>query len=252
MKKWSLVLFFHCLTLFLLCACQERMKPAPVTELKWEPFNNKARSYTVRKGDTLYAIAFRYDMDVKKLMQINKLKDPYSLNKGQVLSLQALPEAAVRKKRMIHGIASPAEKINKNKLVQQKIQIVKTKLINTDSWLWPVKGSLMQTFNPGKGKKGIDIVGKKGMPIRAAATGVVAYAGNGLPGYGNLILLKHANQYLSAYAHNEVLNVKEGQSIKAGQVIAHMGKLNKSAWGLHFEIRKAGKPINPLKYLKKG
>ena len=110
---------------------------------------------------------------------------------------------------------------------------------------------MVATFVPQQGKKGIDIAGSKGQKIQAAAGGVVAYAGSGLSGYGNLIIIKHNNQYLTAYGNKLRNLVKEGQHIRAGQTIAEMGVVDRRYWGVHFEIRKAGIPVNPLSYLKK-
>ena len=120
------------------------------------------------------------------------------------------------------------------------------------SWLWPVNGRVATQFIPQQGKKGIDIAGMKGEKIRASSGGVVAYAGSGLSGYGNLIIIKHNNQFLTAYGNNLRNMVHEGQQVKAGQVIAEMGVVDRRFWGVHFEIRRAGKPVNPLNYLQKG
>ena len=114
-----------------------------------------------------------------------------------------------------------------------------------------MRGRVVATYVPQQGKKGIDIAGKKGDKIHAAAGGTVAYAGNGLSGYGNLIIIKHDNQYLTAYGDNLHNLVKEGQRIRRGQIIAEMGVVDRRFWGVHFEIRKAGKPVNPLNYLQK-
>ena len=251
LKKWLLVLFFHSIILLLLASCEERSAPAPVYELQWKPYNKNEKTYQVRSGDTLYSIAFRYDMDVNKLATYNNLKKPFNLNNGQQVRLKPGYKRATTRKR----VSSNKSAIKHTVPVKRPI-IKKTtpaSLAKHSQWMWPVQGkhALLYTFNPGVGKKGIDIVGTKNMPVRASAPGVVAYAGNGLPGYGNLILLKHSGHYLTAYAHNQSLSVKEGQMIKAGQLIARMGKIDKKRWGLHFEIRKSGKPINPLNYLEK-
>jgi lipoprotein NlpD len=117
-------------------------------------------------------------------------------------------------------------------------------------WLWPAEGRVATSFVPQQGKKGIDIAGHKGQKIRAAGDGTVAYAGNGLSGYGNLIIIKHDNQYLTAYGNNLRNLVKEGQRIHYGQTIADMGIVDRRFWGVHFEMRRAGKPVNPMDYLK--
>lgn len=115
-----------------------------------------------------------------------------------------------------------------------------------------MNGRVATRFIPQQGKKGIDIAGRKGEKIRAASSGVVAYAGNGLSGYGNLIIVKHNNQFLTAYGNNLRNLVKEGQKVKAGQIIAEMGVIDRRFWGVHFEIRRAGRPVNPLNYLGRG
>jgi lipoprotein NlpD len=119
-------------------------------------------------------------------------------------------------------------------------------------WSWPVEGRLIRTYNPtSAGKKGIDIGGKTGDPVRAAAAGKVVYSGSGLSGYGRLIILKHNRGFLSAYAHNRKLIAKEGQWVTKGEVIAQMGSSGTDRTQLHFEIRKAGRPVDPLRYLPK-
>ena len=115
-------------------------------------------------------------------------------------------------------------------------------------WIWPASGSLIAGFDEAK-NKGYDISGKAGDPVLAAADGRVVYAGAGLRGYGNLIILKHNNTYLTAYAHNQTLLVKEDQSVQKGQKIAEMGNSDADRVKLHFEIRRQGKPVDPSRYL---
>ena len=116
-------------------------------------------------------------------------------------------------------------------------------------WSWPTNGKVIGTFNEGANLKGIDIAGKSGQPILAAAAGKVVYSGNGLRGYGKLVIIKHNKTYLSAYAHNSQILVKEGQSVQKGQRIAEMGDSDSDQVKLHFEIRRLGKPVDPAKYL---
>lgn len=121
------------------------------------------------------------------------------------------------------------------------------------SWKWPAKGSIIRKYSSSAPrKKGIGIAGKSGQAISAAASGKVVYSGNGLIGYGNLIIIKHNESFLSAYAHNKKVYVKEGQLVKRGEKIATMGKNENNRPMLHFEIRKNGKPVNPVSYLPKG
>ncbi len=122
---------------------------------------------------------------------------------------------------------------------------------NNLKWLWPTKGKIRTTFlasNPAR--KGISIGGNEGQPVKAAEAGVVVYSGSGLLGYGELVIIKHNEQYLSAYGHNKSLKVKEGQAVNRGQVIAELGSSGTNVNNLHFEIRKNGKPVNPLNYVK--
>jgi lipoprotein NlpD len=115
-------------------------------------------------------------------------------------------------------------------------------------WIWPAHGNLIAGFDEAK-NKGLDIAGKAGEPVFASADGRVVYAGAGLRGYGNLIILKHNNTYLTAYAHNQTLLVKEDQSVQKGQKIAEMGNSDADRVKLHFEIRRQGKPVDPARYL---
>ena len=216
-------------TSLLLSSCGVRDGLAPVEEVRTQITNqSSATRHTVQKGETLYAIAFRYDQDYHVLARINHLNAPYALRIGQVIKLNARAQPAIRP--MLPDLPL---------------------FTSNSQWLWPAKGRIKTTFFPNKGRKGIDIAGKRGQNIRASAAGVVAYAGNGLPGYGNLIILKHDKQYLTAYGNNQKNLVHEGQTIKKGAVIAKMGMIDRAFWGLHFEIRKQGEPINPLSYLPK-
>src|SRR5450830_1349136 len=115
------------------------------------------------------------------------------------------------------------------------------------SWMWPAEGKVVGTFDGGK--KGVDIAGKSGQPVLAAGAGKVMYAGSGIRGYGNLVIVKHTNNLLSAYAHNKTILVKEGQAVTKGQKIAEMGNSDSDSVKLHFEIRQQGKPVDPSKYL---
>lgn len=232
-----------CLILvLLLSACSDRKVLAPVTELKWQPFSKN--TYTVRPGDTLYAIAFRYDTDYRRVASLNHLRAPYSLRVGQVLNVRGLAGVAPVRTASYQYRTSRA---------QQKI--IYSPTVNSRSisgWLWPVNGRLVTSFIPEQGKKGINIACKKGDKVRASSSGVVAYAGSGLAGYGNLIIIKHNNEYLTAYGNNSKNLVKEGQRVGAGQAIAEAGVVERKYWGVHFEIRRAGIPVNPLNYLQKG
>lgn len=238
-KRHLLILI---LSLCFLAGCSQREGLAPVTELKWATIGPNPKKHIVEPGETLYAIAFRHDEDYRDLAKINNLKSPYTLRVGQVIRLQPIKGAPANRKTSKTQVASASS--SPKKTIQKKDNS------KSSPWIWPVKGKLIDKFNPSKGKKGINIAGRKNEKIRSAADGIVAYAGNGLVGYGNLIIIKHDNQYLTAYGNNSRNFVREGQHVKKGQVIAKMGLVNRQYWGLHFEIRKAGKPKNPLNYLQ--
>ena len=233
-----------------LSACGERYELAPVEELNWRDTNTHVKQHIVRRGDTLYAIAFRYDRDYRELAQFNHFSSPYALQVGQVVRLSPSYTNA-RSVASRPSYYAPALK-QTPRYVRPALQRSTPHLPASSgkgAWVWPAHGRVVANFYPNQGKKGLDIAGSKGAKIYAAGTGTVAYAGSGLSGYGNLIIIKHDNQYLTAYGNNARNLVSEGQSIKAGQVIADMGVVDRRFWGVHFEIRQAGKPVNPLNYL---
>ncbi len=207
--------------------------PQASTQQSTRSATSRPDSITVRKGDTLYALAKQHDITAKQLASINRLKSPYTIKPGQTLKLTATKT-----------YRAPATSSSKSTTASLPADNKKV------SWQWPVQGKLITTFKSNKtGRKGIDIAGSEGKSIKAAAPGKVVYSGNGLISYGNLVIIKHNRTYLSAYAHNRKLLVKEGDTIKAGQKIAELGKTGADSPRLHFEIRKNGKPVNPLKYL---
>ncbi|WP_347251271.1 peptidoglycan DD-metalloendopeptidase family protein [Legionella sp.] len=236
--------------IILLAACTSRPSLAPVVELKWKPQNPNKTTHIVQRGDTLYAVAFRYDQDYRQLAAMNHLHRPFALRVGQVLRVRGIAPRArflpMRPTRTARYVA----RTKQNSYSNAKPHRYGAVSNQGQKWIWPVNGRVAARFAPQQGKKGIDIAGKKGETIRAASSGVVAYAGSGLSGYGNLIIIKHNDQYLTAYGNNSRNRVKEGQNVKAGQIIAEMGVIDRRYWGVHFEIRKAGKPVNPLDYLK--
>jgi len=223
--------------LFFLCACGQRSIVAPVEELNWRARHYAARHVVVR-GETLYAIAFRYDRDYRQLAQMNHLSRPYTLHVGQVIQLNPNGARATRRSR-----------IRTTRYVPQARPVMVPSKSRSGRWLWPVQGRVVANYAPQLGRKGIDIAGEKGSKIRASSSGVVAYAGSGLSGYGNLIIIKHDKQFMTAYGNNARNLVKEGQFVKAGQVIGDVGVVDQRYWGVHFEIRYAGKPLNPRIYL---
>lgn len=237
--------------ILLLTGCGTRSTLAPVVELKWHAKNTGQRTHTVLRGETLYALAFRYDLDYRQLAAINHLQPPYSVKVGQILQVRALSGKSNYSKPSItrtKNFSRPAKPLPQRFPILQQTYSAP---VRGGQWIWPVKGRVAASFRPQQGKKGIDIAGIKGEKIQATANGVVAYAGSGLSGYGNLIIIKHNNQLLTAYGNNSRNLVKEGQKVKAGQNIAEIGVIDRRFWGVHFEIRKNGVPINPLSYLRK-
>lgn len=228
-SSFRTILFLSILPL--LSACDSGQM-APVEELKPQyAMNHRATSYLVKPGDTLYAIAFLYDQNVNQLAKFNHLSYPYYLKSGQSIQLLKSNNAYVE--------TSIVEKY-KPKWYRR----------NQFGWIWPTKGRLApRNYNNPIELKGITIIGHPHEKVLASANGVVAYAGNGLPGYGNLILIKHPNDFLTAYAFNSTLLVREGQNVRAGEQIASMGQLDSGQWGLHFEIRNKGHAVNPLQFL---
>jgi len=259
------------LSLLVLSACGGVHRPAPVRNLSVEPVSKKvwkSGQYRVRKSDTLYSIAFRFGLDFQSLARINQIQMPYTIYPGQILRLRYSKKSRTTKKKQVASTTKPVveTKTNKNVAKQQTIKSTKkpsnnkTKGIQRDSsfdhkkkvtaWRWPVKNKQTKKFSLGNNEQqGLDISGRLGEPIRSTAAGRVVYSGNGLVGYGNLIILKHSQSYLSAYAHNDKLLVREQDVVKAGQKIATMGKNGTGQVQLHFEIRYQGRPVNPLKYL---
>lgn len=212
--------------------------------------------YRVRRGDTLYSIAFRYGLDYKKLAAANDIGSDYTIFVGQTLTLREA-EAPVRPPeskpprtpdRSQTPPAQTVTKVNREETAVKDVASVSASSSNL-TWGWPHDGKIVRTFNADvSDRKGVDLVGQIGDSVKAAAEGVVVYAGNGLPGYGNLIILEHSESLLSAYAFNRELLVGERDRVERGQVIARMGKQGDQP-GLHFEIRREGKPVDPMRYL---
>lgn len=230
----------------------------------------KAPEYVVKKGDTLYSIARANGQSVDFLAGVNDLTPPYTLEVGQKLSLarhngnsatvakveNTVPVAGEKEVKASTSSKETAAKTQK----EEKVSTVattpvvsgKARTVSGVSWTWPTQGKVVKQFSLAEhGNKGIDIAGTRGQQVLAASDGQVVYAGNALRGYGNLVIINHDNEFLSAYAHNDVLLVKEGQKVKRGQQIAKMGSTDASSVGLHFEIRYRGQSVNPIKYLPK-
>lgn len=205
-------------------------------------------SYRVKPGDTLYSIAWRYRKDYRTLARANGIGSDYRIYTGQLISLNRTVEpkrapatkASAKQRAPVRSSSSTATKTKTNSYVAS----------GPIKWRWPAKGRVIQGFSStGKLNKGLNISGNRGDPVYSAAVGVVVYAGNGLLGYGNLIIVNHNDSFLSAYAHNHRLLVKEQDTVKSGQKIAEIGNSGAAQTMLHFEIRKEGKPVDPSRYL---
>jgi lipoprotein NlpD len=258
---------------------QHPLPPPPAPE---ESKADAKGTYTVRRGDTLLRIALDNGQNYRDLVAWNNLSDPDDIKVGQVLRVTpperernsativtspvTLPgadkPAPAPKKTLPRGDKKPYTESNLAET--QKEEAVKpaaapagalaagsTVTASDDeklSWMWPSDGRIIATFDEGK-NKGIDIAGRLGQQVMAAGSGKVMYAGSGIRGYGNLVIVKHSNSLLSAYAHNRAIVVKEGQNVTKGQVIAEMGDSDADTVKLHFEIRQQGKPVDPSKFL---
>ena len=214
---------------------------------------SNATHYVVRSGDTLYSISRKYGMEFWELASINGIRPPYNIYAGQRLSLRGESKTA--------AVAAPVSRAGTtqskpaSKVATQGVKKPATAQDGTvttfdGKWQWPTRGRLLRGYKPNEpGKKGINIGGHSEQPVKAAASGKVVYVGSGLVGYGRLIIIRHNKELLSTYGHNSKLLVEEGESVKAGQVIAKMGSSGTDRTELYFEIRKDGKPVNPLAYL---
>ncbi|GIC77911.1 peptidoglycan DD-metalloendopeptidase family protein [Moritella sp. F3] len=296
--KWHHIALYFLLAQLVGCSTANH-SPAPVTSVQGYKTELRSRiyasSYRVKKGDTLYAIAWRSNQDFKFLAALNKIPNSYEIYPGQVLKLQGkIPTPVYKKpvsvkvattsssnnnsaKTSIKAPSKPLAKPATTKTVVAKAPVrspvktkppvkpkppvkvkpvVKPKTVvsnNQLKWGWPASGKLISTYSTSKsGQQGVNIGGSLGRNVIASENGRVVYSGNGLRGYGNLIIIKHNDDYLSAYAYNQKLLVKEQQWVKAGQKIATMGNTGPNSGAeLYFEIRFRGKPVNPMRYLPK-
>jgi len=225
--------------------------------------------HVVKPGETLYSIAWRYGRDYRELGNANGMGPPWNLKAGQVLRLdlretvtsgsqtgsasRPAASASNTQSRVLtpRQTAATAPKPSVTRAPRKDAPLgSQTQTVARIEWRWPHVGTVIAGYSTsGKVNKGIDIAGQAGDAVRAAATGNVVYAGNGLLGYGNLIIVNHNEHYLSAYAHNRKILVQEGEDVKAGQVIAELGSSGAERPILHFEIRKNGNPVDPVHYL---
>ncbi|TNG00221.1 MAG: LysM peptidoglycan-binding domain-containing protein [Gammaproteobacteria bacterium] len=243
--------FLHLLVCcFLIVGCSGNKRLAPVDDRSSVSGKKSADWYTVRKGDTLYSISFAHGRDYLTVARLNKIQSPYTIYPGQRLRITGKPKPVEKQKPVKKVTKKTARKSSYSKKATKTRTTSKSSASIRVSWRWPVNGRVIRRYSEtAPRKKGIGIGGKTGQTILSAAKGKVVYSGNGLIGYGNLIIIKHNSIYLSAYAHNEKVYVKEGQSVNAGQKIASMGRDERNTPMLHFEIRRHGKPVNPISYL---
>jgi len=243
-------------------------KPAP------RPADARPEAYTVRKGDTLYSIALDHGLDYRELAQWNGIGEPGMIRPGQQLRLTPPASTAMVaplrsspgvESRPLGGAAADAVKTEPKAVrapyseqayaqlsaarVESRPPVTREEGDEAVSWSWPARGRVISAFNDGANMKGISIAGKPGQPVLASAAGRVIFSGTGIRGFGKLIVIKHNNSFLSVYAHNSELLVKEGQNVAKGQKIAEMGSTDTDQVKLHFEIRRLGKPVDPMKLL---
>jgi lipoprotein NlpD len=207
----------------------------------------------VRRGDSLYAIAWRYQLDYEDLIRWNDIASPDAIRPGQRLFIQQPRGWKPPPPLAAQVVSKPRDVAPKalGKIPAQRPRPMTAKPPSFDEkWVWPTEGKLVRMYVSKRAdRRGVDIGGRIGQTIRAAASGQVVYSGDGLPAYGNLIIVKHDATYLSAYAYNRALLVREGEGVVSGQKIAEMGRNSENDSILHFEIRKNGDPVNPLLYL---
>ena len=224
-----------------------------------------SKVHVVQKGETLYSIAYRYNLSVAQIIDWNDIDRSNTIFPGQQLALASsgvtVDKPATGSLFTLKPPAWWSDRNDKKPAPQAKPKPVAkpkpTTVVTTkpaapsnSSWNWPVDGPVVKTFDQNDiGRKGVDIAGRVGLPVRAAADGKVVYSGSGLVGYGKLIIIKHDDNYLSAYGFNQKLLVQQGDLVRARQKIAEMGVNLANEPVLHFEIRKNGKPVDPLKFL---
>jgi len=284
MTKWTRFAA-ACMAALLLAACgrsvvvQPNGRAEPARTSVAAPRIAAAGSYRVVRGDTLYSIAFRHGLDFRDLAAWNGIAAPFTIWPGQELRLSSGSRSSGRR-----PVASAPQVVRRPAPVFKPVKPMPshaaaavagtapvpapaaaapappgapvspaptgaTHSAGGVNWRWPADGALIKKFQSGDAIPGIELAGKAGDPVRAAADGVVVYSGNGLVGYGELIIIKHNDDFLSAYGHNRKRLVKEGQRVSAGQLIAEMGSTGAPRDELQFQIRRDGNPVDPLDYL---
>ncbi|QOW25734.1 peptidoglycan DD-metalloendopeptidase family protein [Lysobacter sp. H23M47] len=225
------------------CSSAVTRETSPVSTPKY------GATRVVQRGDTLYRIAVENGIAMRDLAAWNGLGAPYTIYPGQQLLLYPRSGGAVAttpRAPSSGGTRAPAASAPVASAPSA------APLASGVAWRWPVDGALLSRFVAGEPtKQGIDIAGTAGTAVKAAGDGTVVYSGSGLVGYGELVIIKHNEQWLSAYGHNRNRLVEEGARVKAGQQIAELGRTGASRDMLHFEVRYNGKPVDPLLYLPK-
>lgn len=232
---------------------------APVSSRSAPP-SNRILVHQVESGETLYSIAWRYDLDFRKLARANGIREPFVISRGQLVSLDTskISSAAaktVNKSEKKTKIAASKANTNVVTSAPKSTKTFKNKPKSASSqvvygtnwqWKWPVKGKIVESYSLPKLHKGIKIKSVSRAAVRSSAPGLVVYAGEGLRGYGKLVIIKHSDILLSAYAHNDQIMVREGQTVRQTEIISRLG----SNGTMYFEIRKDGNPVDPEVYLK--
>ncbi len=247
----------------ILCGCAVRNPPPEVDIYQRQEQGTKVTSgsHRVQRGETLYSIAWRYGWDYRALARTNGIGAPYTIYPGQVISFggasarETTPERRTASSSSSGASSSSSRSSSSSSSAASSSTPPPPKSSSPAStgpvpWQWPADGKLLERYSTAAGgRRGIAIGGREGSPVRAAAGGRVVYRGSGLTGYGNLLIIKHNDRWLSAYAHNKKLLVKEGDAVDAGEEIATMGASGTLNTQLHFEIRKDGQPVDPLTLL---
>jgi lipoprotein NlpD len=254
--RWCLLI-----SLLLLSGCFGGGHYAPVIERK-QRLEGVPKYHLVNRGDTLYSIAWLYNIDFRGLAFTNSIVNPYTIYPGQKIHLHKrpastgsnLPDRSKSQVPAVIGKSTPsvASPSRQTAAVSTSKPVAKAAAGYPFRWQWPARQKIIRRYSSASSvHKGIDIQGNFGEPVHAANSGKVVYAGSGLVGFGNLLIIKHNERYLSAYGHNSKLVVAEGAQVKTGQKIAEFGDSGTDTVKLHFEIRRDGKPVNPLSLLPK-
>ena len=239
------------MTILLLATLNQGCTPynAPIVDLD-QPPSLLINTHLVEEDESLYSIAWRYDLSVSELAAINGLNKPFKLRKGQVLnldrSLKVKKESFTFKQKVVEVKPKVADRTSSVAKKSPSIQLPNKISAKKLRWQQPIKGKIVEGYNPKNLRKGIVIQAIPGALVKPAAQGVVVYAGDGLRDYGKLVIIKHSDYLLSAYGHNKKLLVREGQVLDGSNAISKLGSNGR----LYFEIRKDGKPVNPFAYVK--